>query len=125
MFSGRQDLLEASFMKHIDKEEKAFEHLIATLDSIKSEISKTNEQMAALNASNKLQILEAKSEILTVVFEKLVARERYEEDRVELATLIKKLDSSIDDKVDKSSVKLIWAVLLSISSLFAWFIKGG
>lgn len=122
MFMSRQDSLEKAFMKHIDKEEESFKHLITTLENIKEEIHKTNTQMAQFNATQELRLLETKSEILNTVFTRVVDKEEYEREQEVVIRDVTKLQADLKEKVDKGTVKLLWIVFTSAIALIAWAI---
>ena len=122
MFMSRQDSLEKAFMKHIDKEEESFKHLITTLENIKEEIHKTNTQMAQFNSTQELRLLETKADILNTVFTKVVEKEEYSREYESHNTDILQLKTDLKDKVDKGTVKLLWIVMTSAIAFIAWVV---
>lgn len=93
--------------EYIAMEERSFTNLVDKLEEIREEVHKTNSQMRDFNATQRLELVEAKAEIYATCFSKLVETVDYDKEMEQVKT-------SINTKVDKSAVNLLWVVLTTI-----------
>lgn len=121
MFKSRQDVLEEAFMKHMDKEEESFKKLITTLDLIKDELHKTNSHIVELDASQTLRLTETRSQILEIVFEKLVSKREYSDKVEDIESSLDSVIDKLDGKVSKNEVRMVWGVLLATLGVLKYF----
>lgn len=120
---SRYELMEDAFMKHMDKEEQSFRKLIETLDLIKDEIHKTNMHMTEIESSQTLRLLENKTQILEIVFKRLVEKHEYEPKIKEIESDLKDLCNKLDNKVGRGEVKVGWGLFITISGFIVWVSK--
>ena len=112
----RQKILENQFIAHTEKEEQIFAKLFESLTGIRDEIHKINECQAEANSSHTLAIIKARQEVLETCFDRLLEKKRYEREMDELHKVV-------DEKVDISHVKAIWAVVSLFAIMCAWVIE--
>lgn len=117
MFSNKINTIEQVFIKYLEKTEETFENLDHTLEHIKEELHNTNKQIAQIDATQVLRLLEAKDDIYKTVFSRVVDNILYEKDTKTISESLDKLRSDVDGKVDKSTVKLMWAVLPTVITI--------
>jgi len=117
IFSNANSSMEQVFIKYLEKTEETFKNLDTTLEYIKEELHNTNKQIAQIDATQVLRLLEAKDEIYKTVFSRVVDTNLYDKDLNTMSDALKKLRTDVDGKVDKSTVKLMWAVLPTVITI--------
>lgn len=114
--------VEDFLLSYIETQGDVLSKVSVTIETIKEELHKTNTQIAEHLANNKIQLIEAKTEILNKVLEKFVEKEDYASDLLQVERRLQVLTESVDSKVDKGTVKLLWILVTSVSAVVVtWF----
>jgi fructose-1,6-bisphosphatase len=117
---SRVDRIEEALLKHMEKEEKSFEKLIHTLDSIKNEINETNRQMREYHSDNEIRLIELKTEITSDMSEKYITRKAFDSNNQSINKTLIKLS---ENKLDKSYFKIIVSTITAIAFIISWIIN--
>lgn len=120
LFKNVDNPLENMMISYMNSQEDILSKLAESTEFIKEELHKTNSQIAEHLANNKIQLIETKTDILNKVLEKFVEKEDYASDLLQVETRLHTLSESLDSKVDKGTVKLLWILLTSGAAVAAW-----
>ena len=122
-----QVAMQAILLQHIEDQKSSLNHLTNAIDAIKSELHMTNKTIAEQLSANQLQLIETKTEILNAVLEKFVEKEDYATDLLQREKQMARFEKALDSKVDKGTVRVLWATLSSVAAGGAFYIteKGG
>jgi len=120
---SRINRLEEVLIKHMEKVDENACGFTKLLDGIKDEVHKLNSQMAVFNSSHELKIVQVKSEIYDTVFNKLLEKEEFEKNRDMLYQTLEDMKKRTESKVDKNSVRVMWAVFTTAIIIVASFFK--
>ena len=125
--SKKHKRLEEAFISHMDKEESSFKTISSTLLEIKESLHDTALKMTEHDATHSLRLMETKSEILKVLFDRMVEKNTFEHEISKLNLQAKELEvelkTGLDAKVDKRVVNIIWIVLTTVVVISISFFK--
>ena len=116
------DTLENSFLRSQDKQEQLFNRLFVSLDGIREEIHKTNEQMHEYRASHQLELVKVKKEILEVCFDKFIEKNSYDLTCRQFSEELARVRIKLKDKPDTKSLKIVWSAICAFCMAAAWVV---
>ena len=119
---SRIDTLETSFLRSQDKQEQLFNRLFVSLDGIREEIHKTNEQMHEYRASHQLELVKQKKEILETCFNKFIEKNAYDLTCRQFSEELSHIHKELGDKPDTKSLKLVWGAICAFCMTAAWIV---
>lgn len=125
MFNKRDSsnsILQSVLLQHIEDQKDSLDSLNNTIDAIRRELHLTNKTIAEQLSANQLQLIETKTDILNAVLEKFVEKEDYATDLLQREKQMARIEESISKKVDKGTVKVLWATLSSVAAGVAFYI---
>lgn len=119
------EVLQALLIQHIESQKASLDHLTESTDSIRVDLNSTIRTITEHLATNQLQLIETKTEILNAVLEKFVEKEDYSMDALRTEAQIIEIQKTLDNKVDKNTVKTLWILLTSVAAVAAFYLKEG
>jgi len=110
------DITKRELEKLSQREDSNFKMTLSLLREIKDEIHANNNHVTELHAATELKMLKLKAEIYDTVFDKLVDNKEFSSVKRRVDNEIVSIKKSLEDKVDKNSVKLIWFTLTAVTT---------
>lgn len=119
--SKKHRKLEEAFLNHMDKEENTFKIISSSLVDIKESLHDTALKMTEHDATHSLRLMETKSEILKVLFDRMVEKNTFDHEISKINLQAKELEvelkGALDDKVDRRNMYAIWIILTTLVAI--------
>jgi len=140
--NSSNDLLYQALVAHLTREQSTLDKLVETTEGLKDSLNQAMRTLDKNNADSQMEILKAKSSIMTLVQDKFVEKSYFEKVITNLSTTVEGTSENMTEQITKSNkdiveliqrenrsirreAKIVWTVVIVIAGSIAWLSDKG